>query len=683
MRALIRLLNSDCSRPLRRRRHPSWSVTAEQLEDRLLLSAVFRTIDGTDNNVDNPTWGAADTALIRIDEADYLPNGSGEAIVTESAPSPFARANPRDISNVIASQSGDIVNDRNLSDWVWQWGQFLDHDIDLTETSPTNGTADIPIDDPTDPLGPNPIEFDRSDFDPQTGTGPNSPRQQVNQITSYIDASNVYGSDEIRAAALRTGVGGRLKTSTDDLLPFNTDGLPNAGGTDPTLFLAGDVRANEQIGLTATHTLFVREHNRLADLLAAHNPDLTDEEIYQKARAIVAAEMQIITYNEFLPALLGTYAPTAADFAYDPTVNSSIANEFSTAFYRFGHSMLSSDLLLVGKNSKVAETLALRDAFFNPGILTEDPATLDLLLRGLAAQHAQEVDNQLVDDVRNFLFGPPGAGGLDLATLNIQRGRDHGLPDYNTLREAYGLSRVTSFSPISSDPMVQAQLEALYGSVDNIDPWVGGLAEDHLPGASTGELVTAALVDQFTRLRDGDRFFYLADETLLSDPDIAAVIDLDEVTLARVIQDNTGIKKLQDNVFFLEPATKGHVAGHEPGRHALNTNQAAVSSSVVFGTEATLLGFDTQPLRNSIAVTATAMAASHAADASAVSSVMASLDAVVSTEMIDEVFAGWPFQDDELAERADVNALPQLDGWSFGPGWGPAITASLGKEKPM
>ena len=113
----------------------------------------------------------------------------------------------------------------------------------------------------------------------------------------------------MRAAALRTNDGtGRLLVSEGDLLPFNTPGLPNAGGTGPELFLAGDVRANEQVGLAALHTLFVREHNRLAQEMAANDPSLTGEEIYQEARRIVGALIQVITYNEFLPALLGPNA---------------------------------------------------------------------------------------------------------------------------------------------------------------------------------------------------------------------------------------------------------------------------------------------------------------------------------------------------------------------------------------
>jgi len=353
------------------------------------------------------------------------------------------------------------------------------------------------------------IPLSRSLWSPTTGTGPGNPRQQVNQITAFIDACNVYGSDPARAAALRANDGtGRLATSTGGLLPFNTAGLPNAGGPDPGLFLAGDVRANEQAALTAMHTLFVREHNRLADAMRLRHQGWDGDRIYRRARRIVGALIQKITYDEFLPVLLepGALAPYTG---YDPGVDPRIANLFSTAAYRFGHSMLSPTLLRLGADGQpIAEGhLALRDAFFAPFRIT-DEGGIDPLLRGLAAQVAQDVDVFVVDDVRNFLFGPPGSGGFDLPALNIQRGRDHGLPSYNDAREALGLARRASFAEVTSDPAVQARLASVYANVDEMDAWTGGLAENAVPGALVGELVSTVLVEQFEALRDGDRFWY-------------------------------------------------------------------------------------------------------------------------------------------------------------------------------
>ena len=336
-------------------------------------------------------------------------------------------------------------------------------------------------------------------------------------------------------------------------MPFNTVGLPNddLGMPAEEFFLAGDPRANENIGLIATHTLFVREHNRLADEIAAADPTLTDEEIYQEARRIVAAEIQVITYNEFLPSLMGVN-PLDLYQGYDPTLNAGIGNEFTTSAFRVGHSMVNGGYLRRDENNQQTPEgdTNLARATFNPQIVVNEGG-LDPIIRGLGTQKGQEIDVKVRHQLRHFLFATQQQQftGLDLAALNIQRGRDHGLPDYNTMRVAYGLDPVTSFAEITSDLEIQGRLAAAYPDVNDIDAWIGGLAEDHLPGSSVGELIDAVVYDQFTRLRDGDRFWYELEF------EGAQLEEIENTTLADIILRNTGIQPnepvaLQDNVFF-------------------------------------------------------------------------------------------------------------------------------------
>jgi hypothetical protein len=161
----------------------------------------------------------------------------------------------------------------------------------------------------------------------------------------------------------------------------------------------------------------------------------------------------------------------------------------------------------------LAGSMELKDAFFKPSWVQENG--VDSLLVGAATGICNELDTEITDAVRNFLFGPPTAMMMhDLAALNIQRGRDHGIPDYNTVREAYNLSRAGSFAEVTSDSALQAKLATVYTSVDEIDPWVGCLAEDHLPGCAVGELIKEILLDQFRRLRDCDGFWWETDKTL-------------------------------------------------------------------------------------------------------------------------------------------------------------------------
>ena len=541
-------------------------LRTEQLEKRELLAAdtsfsqdiefdldqlgtiEVASIDGTGNNLANPDWGSTDFELLRLVSVEYADGVSDPA--GEDRPS------AREISNAIADQSESVTNERGLTDLLWLWGQFIDHDLDLTENADPAESFDIEVplgDEYFDPNGTGEVTIglNRSIYDTETGDEVGDPRQQINEITAFLDGSVIYGSDDERAAALRTFEGGKLKTSEGDLLPFNTEGLANAGGTGDTLFLAGDVRANENAALTSMHTVWVREHNRIAEELAAADSTLSDEEIYQQARAIVRAELQVITYNEFLPALLGKGALDRYS-GYDPTVDPSIANLFSTAAYRFGHSMLSSELLRLNNDGSVADegNLPLQEAFFAPDEITA--YGIESLLLGAANQTAQEIDNMVVDDVRNFLFGQPGQGGFDLASLNIQRGRDHGLADYNQARMDLGLEPVTSFDQITSNPELAAELEAVYGDVNNVDAWVGGLAEDHVAGSSVGELIQTVLVDQFERIRDGDRFWY---QNVFEGRQLE---DLERTTLADVITRNTDIEGLQNHVFFESDADHQH-----------------------------------------------------------------------------------------------------------------------------
>jgi peroxidase len=199
----------------------------------------------------------------------------------------------------------------------------------------------------------------------------------------------------------------------------------------------------------------------------------------------------------------------------------------------------------------VRDEVELAEAFFNPALLRETGA--DPIIKYLASTTAQEIDPQIVGSLRNFLFGQPGQGGFDLASLNIQRGRDHGLADYNSVRAAYGLARVTSFADISSDPEIQQALERLYGNVDNIDLWVGALAEDHVPGSSVGETTRTIVADQFTRLRDGDRLWF---ERIFSGRQLQSI---EQTSLSDIIRRNTTINNLQQNVFFLQSVVSGQV----------------------------------------------------------------------------------------------------------------------------
>jgi peroxidase len=519
----------------------------------------YRSYSGCGNNLDNPGWGAANGELLREPTKAKYADGKSQPV--------SGRPNPREISNnVCIPEDPPRPPHDSLTNYMWAWGQFLDHEIDLTpaDTGDDSLTFQTPANDPDSPDAT--VKFSRSRF--AHGTGETNARQQVNILSSYIDASNVYGADCERALALRTLDGtGKLKsqlTPHGPLLPFNSVGVENDQGPlraknrPDKFFAAGDLRANEHNVLTCMHTLFMREHNRLCDQLAERKSsslkrEITvlgeDEAIYQRARRIVGAIEQVITYEEFLPKLLGSGAIPSYR-SYKPSVNASIANVFSTACYRLGHSMLNEKLLLVGYGGdQVIKKLRLRDAFWKPERIIE--IGIDDFLNGLWQQNMEQMDTQAVAAIRSTLFnvhprGKPKPMLLDLAALNIQRGRDHGLPDYNTCRANYGLKRKREFSDVSSDAETVRRLKNAYkNKIDRIDPWVGGLAEDPHKKSILGEFFFTVIRDQFIRLRDGDRFWY-ENDPVFSDREKA---DLKKTKLSDVIKRNTKSATLPDDVF--------------------------------------------------------------------------------------------------------------------------------------
>lgn len=528
----------------------------QRLEPRTLFAAtatisLTRSIDGSNNNASHPTWGSTNAALIRVAPVQYA-----DGI---SAPGGSTRPSARDISNQLlnAHLAEDIFNQEGMSAFVYAWGQFVDHDMSLTNDASSPAVpfnVAVPEGDlQFDPgfTGAQTLPLNRSQVVPGTGTSTANPAQNPNSVTAFLDASNVYGSDPVRAAALRSFVGGKLKTTADGTEPgYNTAGLPNqsAGGPADSYFLAGDVRANENSELTSIQVLYVREHNRLATMLAGQHPTWTDEQLYQQARRLVIGEIQHITYTEFLPSILSTALP--AYTGYKSSVNPQVSNEFSTAAFRFGHSIVGDDVQFFDDDAQTTkDDLKTSETSFAPDQQLDGGT--DGLLKYLAAVSAQELDPVVVNSLRNLLFGPPGAGGMDLASLDIQRGRDHGLADFNTVRASLGLPRYTSFSQMVDNPGLALTLQNLYGNVDNVDLFVGGLIEAKPQGAVMGETFQKIIADQFTRTRDGDRFWYQRD---LNASDVAYVNSL---TLGDIIKLNTSLTNIQDNVFHFDV----HVSG--------------------------------------------------------------------------------------------------------------------------
>src|SRR5437762_108493 len=466
------------------------------------LSFILRTLDGSQNNVAHAQWGRASTEYVRVAPTNYADGIS----TMKGGPS------PRYVSDRVFNDVGqNLFSENGVTQWGWIWGQFLDHDIGLRDETST-GSAPLAFDtsDPLesfrDDLGM--IDFSRTPAAP--GTGASSPRQQLNTISSYIDASNVYGTIGDRLLWLRAGPlspgatpGAALMLTSTGYLPRRSargdvasapgmDLMGALAGTPGRAVVAGDVRANENIALTMLHTLFAREHNRI---VAALPNWLTAEEKFQIARRVVGAEVQRITYSEFLPAMGVRLAPYRG---YDPSVNGGLSTEFATVGYR-AHSMVHGEFEPVAPSTRYSaaelsafEAMGIDVAIDGPTVKLEVPLNVsfgnpDLLeqvgieafVAGLSERQYKN-DEQIDNTLRSILFQVPGPGVdpatcggpvvvagcfsvvSDLGAIDIQRARDHGIPLYNDLRRAYGLAPKTNFTAITgeatqsfpSDPLI-------------------------------------------------------------------------------------------------------------------------------------------------------------------------------------------------------------------------------------
>ncbi len=504
-----------------------WGQPSPTLKD---LEA--RAIDGSNNNETHSEYGAAGTQFLRTTPAAYdYDNG-----YQPEAP----RTNYRAMSSDIIKQDGEMPNAAGVSDMFTFFGQFIDHDLDLALEGGEAGPYIVAPDDPSDPyFAGQTLGIHRSAYFDGTGDEYGDPTQHANAITSFIDGSNIYGSSESVMQALRDADKPWLMAMSagGDLLPI--------GGQPGDQFQGGDVRAGENSALTSIHTIWAMEHNHQAEQLKKLHPYWSADDVFYAAKAIVEAELQQVVFNEWLPLLVGA-ENIPAYTGYDPNLDPSVSHEFATAAFRLGHSLLSSNIPRLYENGDSAGAMALAQMFFNPSIL-QAAGSVDTLVRGIASHQAQELDQHVVEDVRSLLFpGPDGIQVRDLSVLNNLRGLDHGLGTLNEVRSAMGMTPYASFEDLAGDATLAGLLAEHYSSVDEVDLWIGGLIEQHVPGSQLGETFHWIVLDQFMRLRDGDRFYF--EERLEDFPGLLA--EIQSTSFSDIIKRTTGIEHLQDNVFI-------------------------------------------------------------------------------------------------------------------------------------
>ena len=453
-----------------------------------------RSLDGSGNNEAHPTWGQANIQYARNAPVRYA----------DGIARPVSGPSPRFVSNRVYNDvAQNLFSENEVSQWGFTWGQFIDHTFGLRqqaggESAPLPFNANDPLESFVNDFGN--IGFNRTPAAP--GTGVSTPRQQINTIDSYIDASAVYGNSVTRLEWLREGpVDGNINNNSARLLLPNgllpardARGNPAAApevevngrllANPNAAKVAGDVRANENLALTSTQLLFAREHNRIVDRLRFSG--LSEDTKFEIARKVVGAEQQFITYTEFLPSL-GIRLPGYN--GYNRNVDATLSNEFATVGYR-AHSMIHGELEPIARTGRYTQeqldafeaqgievevdgdvttlVIPLNVAFFNPDLVGS--IGLGEIMKGIGAESQYKNDEMIDNQLRSVLFQVPKPGipnpedcldgptlpecfhgVVDLGAIDLQRGLDHGMPSYNGLRNAYGLPSKTTFTSITGE----------------------------------------------------------------------------------------------------------------------------------------------------------------------------------------------------------------------------------------
>jgi peroxidase len=415
----------------------------------------------------------------------------------------------------------------------------------------------------------------------------------MNAITHWLDASMVYGSNTHEAEEVRDEHRNRLhllKVTTVEghvrpLLPSCSAALdggseieactggPCNNGTDRGCVYAGDLRTNEQPGLTSLHTLWFREHNRVAEKLRDINPHWSLEQLFQEAKKIVIATWQNVVFQEWVSIAVGPQFMRSLGLFplqpgqgytqdYDSSIDPRISAEFSGAAFRFGHSMVPSLLPLKAPRGRQSN-LPLKNMFFRPWILNQDGA-IDDILRGLNHNTSPDWDGEFSNDLTNHLFEETtNSGGLDLVSLNIQRGRDLGIHGYNRYRErcssitTENYNKAKTFDDLTKGGFLTysqvAKLKSIYDHVDDIDLFAGGTLEGDLREGLLGPAFACIVGDQFHRLKRGDKFWFENGDDPRGRFSAAfteeQVDSLRGTSMARVMCDNTDIGRQQPMAF--------------------------------------------------------------------------------------------------------------------------------------
>lgn len=534
------------------------------------VSWEVQRFDGWYNNLMEHRWGSKGSRLQRLVPASYADG------VYQPLREPYL-PNPRHLSNRVMRGPAGQPSLRNRTVLGVFFGYHVLSDLVSVETPGCPAeflNIYIPRGDPVfdpDKRGNVVLPFQRSRWDRSTGQSPSNPRDLTNQVTGWLDGSAIYGSSHSWSDTLRSFSGGQLASGPDPAFPRNSQNSllmwmapdPATGQGGPQgLYAFGAQRGNREPFLQALGLLWFRYHNLCAKRLAQEHPHWGDEELFQHARKRVIATYQNIAMYEWLPSFLKQTPPEYP--GYHPFLDPSISPEFVVASEQFLSTMVPPGVYMrnaschfqgiANRNSSVSGALRVCNSYWsreNPKLQRAED--VDALLLGMASQIAEREDHLVVEDVQDFWPGPLKFSRTDYLASCLQRGRDLGLPSYTKAREALGLPPVSHWQDINpalsrSNGTVLEATAALYNQdLSRLELLAGGLLESH---GDPGPLFSAIVLDQFVRLRDGDRYWFENNRNGLFSKEEIAEIRNTSLRDILVAVTNVDPSALQPSVFF-------------------------------------------------------------------------------------------------------------------------------------
>ncbi|CAK9295218.1 unnamed protein product [Gordionus sp. m RMFG-2023] len=559
----------------------------------------YSDYDGWVNNLATPSLGSSGSDLLRLSPAYY----SGDDGVYK-IPHFIKNQNLYEISSKIFSGPSGLISKTNKTVFFVSFTAHVINEI-MNAREPACPREMIKVKMPNSASlyaclnnsMNNRDEFytiyKRAAYNPLTGKSPNSPRIQINKVTSFLDGSSIYGGSRAWSQFVRSFENGQLKiapikkirASIEDYEDpisigmqypqFNIEGLPMKNIPPPytkspmsyqRLLIFGDDRNNESPLLLTMGTIWFRWHNYLANLISIQHPEWLEEKIFNEARKWVVAIYQKIVFQDWLPELLGIDKESIPKYSgYKSHINPSISIEFEALASQYYVTMIpstlyignSSNCLPKDKNSENGGALRLCNSFWSPEKFLKH--SLEEIINGMITQLAEQEDNIIVPDMKEFYYGKlNGLTRSNYIVDNIVHSIDVGIPNYNEVRAALGFKRIKSFKDYKRNNPTSFQenrhyndLLNLYDSdINNMDAWTGGMLETK--NGKPGELFSLIIFNEFIRLRDGDRFWFenYNQNGLFTESEVDLIKNTSLKYIVRSITDISG-KRLQENLFVL------------------------------------------------------------------------------------------------------------------------------------